>query len=172
VARDDELNAPFSYLRAAIGAALTGDAGTARTASEEHANLGRWGRWVDATAAATEALALALEGRRTRRSARDARSSRRSTARASDWTRRSWSGPRGGPTAVAESDEFLRRARETFVEIGALGLVAAVDRLTGPGDRGSAPPRPDEDRGEVRPSLASPVRESRAAARCQARSRR
>ena len=51
-----------------------------------------------------------------------------------------------------ESDDFLRRARETFVDIGAFGLVAAVDRLTGPGDRGSAPPRPDEDRGEVRPS--------------------
>ena len=35
MARDDELNAPFAYLRAAVGAALAGDAASARAAADE-----------------------------------------------------------------------------------------------------------------------------------------
>jgi class 3 adenylate cyclase/tetratricopeptide (TPR) repeat protein len=153
VARDDELNAPFGYFRAAIGAALTGDAATARTASDEHGNLGRWGRWVDATAAATNALALALEGRRDEalRSGREVIAALQGQGVRLDGALVEW-GLGAALRPSPESDEFLRRARETFAEIGALGFVAAVDRLTGPGHPGSAPPRSDEGRGEVRPS--------------------
>ena len=139
LARDDELNAPFGYLRAAIGAALIGDAAAARTASDEHAHLGRWGRWVDATAAATDAIALALEGRRDEAlsSGREAIAAFRSLGvRLDEALVELGLGVALRPSP--ESDEFLGAARETFVAVGALGLVATVDRLTGNGDRASA----------------------------------
>jgi len=153
LARDDELNAPFGYLRAAIGAALIGDAATARTASEEHGHLGRWGRWVDAAAAATDAIALALEGRRDEALScgREAIAAFRSQGvRLDEALVELGLGVALRPSP--ESDELLGWARETFVAIGALGFVATADRLTGHGDRASAARRPDEGRGEALPS--------------------
>jgi class 3 adenylate cyclase/tetratricopeptide (TPR) repeat protein len=153
MARDDELNAPFTYLRAAIGAALIGDATTARTASDEHGNLGRWGRWVDATAAATDAIALALEGRRDEAlsTGREAIAAFRSQGILLDGALLELGlGVALRPSPA--SDELLATARETFAAIGALGFVATVDRLTGTGDHASATRRIDEGRGEAQPS--------------------
>jgi len=153
LARDDELNAPFGYLRAAIGAALIGDAATARTASDESGHLGRWGRWVDATAAATDAIALALEGRRDEAltTGREALAAFRSQGVILDAALVEL-GLGVALRPSSESDELLGRARETFAAIGALGFVAAVDRLAGQGDLASATRRIDEGRREAQPS--------------------
>ena len=62
MARDDDLNAPMSYFRASLGAAMSGDAVQARVAAEEARALGRWGRWVRGCAISSEAIALLLEG--------------------------------------------------------------------------------------------------------------
>ena len=153
LARDDELNAPFGYLRAAIGAAFIGDAVTARTASDEHARLGRWGRWVDATAAATDAIALALEGRRDEAlsSGREAIAAFRIQGVRLDGALLEL-GLGVALRPSSESVELLGTARETFASIGALGLVALVDRITGHGDHGIASSRPDARTGAAQPS--------------------
>ncbi|HET7726670.1 MAG TPA: adenylate/guanylate cyclase domain-containing protein [Candidatus Limnocylindrales bacterium] len=64
MARDDETNARFAYLRVAIAAALVGDVTAALAARDESNALARQGRWVNTLAAATEAIATALTGDR------------------------------------------------------------------------------------------------------------
>lgn len=134
---DDELNAPMAYLRAAIGSAIVGDRGPARTASDALGALDRWGRWIDATVAGTRAIALALEG---------AREEALATARAS-MTGFRVQGVRLDEALVAlgvgaamrparESDELLARARELFEAMGAAGLAALVDRVAAAGGPG------------------------------------
>ena len=105
MARDDELNAPVAYFRAAVGAAISGDAASARVAADELRALDRWGRSVGACLAGTEAIALALEGRRD-----------------------------GAVTVGREALEYLRSERIRLLEgLVLLGLgVALIDDEPGP----------------------------------------
>jgi hypothetical protein len=129
-ARDDELNASLAYLRAAVGAAMVGDASAARTAADESRAGMRWGRVAEAIQAGTEAIALALEGSR---------------ERADEAARASLEGLRAGGIRLIEGlvlyglglallpqqpgPAYVAQARRLFDEIGAAGLVASVDRL-------------------------------------------
>lgn len=64
MARDDETNAPFAYLRVAIAGALSGDVPAVLAARDESTALARQGRWVSALNGATGAIAAALAGDR------------------------------------------------------------------------------------------------------------
>ena len=126
--RDDELNAPFAYLRAAIGAALVGDAASARAAADELRALGRWGRAVAACMTSTEAIALVLEGNRDAGLAvgRDAIEQLRSDGI------RLEEGLVLLALGVALGDEepgptFVQRARARLDDIGAKAVVAMID---------------------------------------------
>ena len=108
---------------------------------------------MDATAGATEAIALALEGRREEAlsSGREAIAAFRSQGvRLDEALVQLGLGAALRPTP--ESDELLGIARATFETIGALGFVAAVDRLTGQVDGASAAGRLDEGRVDAQSS--------------------
>jgi class 3 adenylate cyclase len=130
--RDDELNAPMAYLRVAVGAAMTGDAASARTAADELRVTTRWGRTAEAVLAGTEAIALALAG------SRDA--ALETGLLSLDWLRSGGIrlieglvllglGMALGPEPPGPT--YLDQARRQFDDVGAAGLVAVIDRRGG-----------------------------------------
>ena len=129
LARDDELNAPTGYLRAAIGAAMAGDVESARAAADELARVGRWGRWVDAVGMGTEAIARAMEGSTEAAVAlgREAAAAMRAQSSLLDDGLIMLGLGIALPAGV-EADEALAHARQTFETIGAAGLVGLCDR--------------------------------------------
>jgi class 3 adenylate cyclase len=128
MAREDELNAPFAYLRVAIGAALVGDAASARAAADELRAYGRWGRVVAATMASTEAIALILEGNRDAGSAagRDALERLRTEGiRFSEAIVTLGLGVALGDEEPGPS--YVQRARALLDDLGAKAVVAMID---------------------------------------------
>jgi hypothetical protein len=138
MARDDELNAPMAFLRAAIGASLAGDAASARAAADELRAHGRWGRAVAACTASTEAIALVLEGNRDAglTVGRDAIERMRAEGIRLD------EGLVLLGLGVALGDEdpgpaFVQRARDRLDDVGAAAVVAMID------ERGLLPVDPE-----------------------------
>ena len=126
--REDELNAPQAFIRAAVGAALAGDPTSARAAADELRAHGRWGRAVAASTASSEAIALVLEGNRDAglTLGRDALEQLRSEGIRLD------EGLVLLALGVALGDEepgptFVQRARVLFDDIGATAVVAMID---------------------------------------------
>jgi hypothetical protein len=138
MARDDELNAPMAFLRAAIGASLAGDAASARAAADELRAHGRWGRAVAACTASTEAIALVLEGNRDAglTVGRDAIERMRAEGIRLD----EGLVLLGLGLALGDEDPgpaFVQRARDRLDDVGAAAVVAMID------ERGLLPVDPE-----------------------------